>query len=239
MTYLSLFEASAYAYTLLIAGAQRAAASENVIARLLAKGPLDKPSSGDACKDDGSLLDHRRLSTLRLHGMNLSKVSRLLPKAVDIPHLTSLSLHRCEDDTLFLCVLAGEEHRQGGKLRNLAIIKSAKAQPEWGGERFINDFLQSFDTRETLIISAPRTQALASSLNAMANRGNLRVLYLDCKPGQFIETYEWRALDELRHSKKLEQLALNLPFTVLGLNDYSKSEELSCFLVRFQAEWRL
>ena len=99
----------------------------------------------------------------------------------------------------------------------------------------INDFLNSFDTLETLTIFAPKTGALRPELCDVANhQKNLRSLYLDCGFDNVGSFYGYEDIEEyLSRCEKLEQLALIFPSTFLESDEeaFEAHDELGIFTV--------
>ncbi|KAK3723529.1 hypothetical protein LTR37_001781 [Vermiconidia calcicola] len=115
-------------------------------------------------------------------------------------------------------MLAANDDRKCERLRHLAIVQGPETPTtsECNNDA-LNDFLASFGSLETLIISAPQTFALKPWLGAVAGHAKtIRVLYLDCKAGRDGEQYNDEEIEEeLTQCSKLEQIALNFPSMTL------------------------
>lgn len=213
-------------------GLHRATASESIIAGLM--GEVDLQSDYEAWPE------HRRLSSLRLHGLSLSGVGIHLVKAIDIRRLTSLSLQCCEQEDSLLRMLAEDSDHSCLQLEHLAIAQSPDARTKTSSSEALDDFLSSFDTLSSLIISAPHTAALTPDLGALANHSDtLRALYLNCdftgSSEAYDNCYEPFAIEEyLCECKKLEQLALNFPRTYINPIMLREDEDFNDFTVRVQ-----
>ena len=202
---------------------QRGKASEDIVATLFQDDPepTDSKDTTPGCSDGAFRVPVRILRLKGFH-FHLTTANRIID-AISAPDLTALSITDCERELMLLGALAGS----GGKcehLRHLELIQAWPQPPEQGMS--INDFLTSFDTLETLVISAPKTETLEPSLQAVASHGKLRSLYLDCQsaPTGSSATSCYPAKDVTEESTKcklLEQLAVDFP-SVIHDTDFAK-----------------
>lgn len=207
----------------------RATASENIMSALMGQ-------DDDVDLDNHCEVRQRRLSTLRLYGLNLSGVAVHLLQATDVTYLSSLSIQRCEHEVALLRMLAAAEDARCVRLRHLAVIQSPETELKLNRDSALDDFLKSFDALESLVISAPKTAALRPELGTVAQHARrLRSIYLDCRHTtpdlKYRQSYEAEDIEaELADCKELQQLALSFPQPLLDtyLDD---DDDLSEFLV--------
>ena len=161
----------------------------------------------------------RAISTLRIRGFDLSHAAAHLYQAVRPSFLRILSLQYCKQEITFLRMLTAKsssETRIPLQIRHLEILKLSTLLTDARIDNAIDDFLVSFTTLESLIISAPKTHALRASPYAIAKHQNsLRTLYLEYEDN---DGHGWvNPLDEfdryLPQCRHLEQLAMNFPWT--------------------------
>ena len=123
------------------------------------------------------------------------------------------------------------------QIRHLDIVQSPDRvqSPEERGDS-IDEFLNCFDTLETLIIYAPDHYAVMASPSSVSkHHNNLRILYLEYGVGVNAWCYPQDELDTcFGICHKIEQLALNFP-DMSYLPDYGPdSEEFQSYLVSTQ-----
>ena len=139
-------------------------ANDKIFAMLLGKGKDETADEHEASPGNQSRLDRLRLSTLRIRGVSLSGVVGDLLGALDLQHLESLCLQSCEHETSLLRALTAETNWKYARLRHLAIAQVTDLATEADRDDTIDKFLASFDSLESLIISAPKTNVLRPRL---------------------------------------------------------------------------
>ena len=214
----------------------RADCTERVVCQLLLD---DYLKSEDFAAQRPVLANRAPVRVLRLNGMcflngGTGSAAGWLAAAIPLSELTALSITNCEHGLCLLQAFAAADEKSR-HLRHLELIESCSRPSEQSMS--IDDFLTSFDTLETLVISATKTLTLNPSLKAVANHRQLRSLYLDCqfKPGSNPPSrYASKHVsDELTKCKLLQQLALKFP-QLNHDDDFANDSETCNYLVSGQ-----
>lgn len=179
------------------------------------------------------LLPPKRLSTLRLHGFNLSIAAHALRDSVDLQALEELSLQKCEDELRLLSIMTGENENARAALRRLEILRDER-KPSGSDETQIFDkFLVSFDTLESLILHAPASYNLMPKFQSiLSHKAQLRSLYLhfDVYDEMSEDLHEvMQPVKYLSYCDKLEQLAMD--FRDIFLGGWMSNDEIVDLLV--------
>lgn len=186
-------------------------ASDSLIANLLGE------SQEEGSSHKPSAVVFRALSTLRIRGIDLSLAGTRIFRAIRPSTLKSLGLQHCQNETSLLRLMTTPhpDDDRALQIRHLEIVHS---RTDWvpgpaSEDDSIDDFLNCFNTLETLVIFAPGSHRVMASASSISNHhSGLRTLYLEygdgldawCHPGEDLSAC-------FRKCKKIKQLALNFP----------------------------
>ena len=208
----------------------RMEASEEVVTALVTK----EPSTNESGAPQDHPVDSMRIRVLRLSGFNLSRAASWIIRAVSVSELTALSITNCERETVLLRKLAAADTKCL-HLRHLELIQPLAQARLQAKDTAIDDFLGSFNSLETLVVSMPRILDLQPDLKPIAGHQRLRSLYLDFQSdtaGSDDTSYYApnNVAEELGKCRGLEQLALNFP-PIEHDTDFSEHKDLQTYIV--------
>ena len=206
----------------------RGEVSKDILRKLLSKSETEEDEEkktgeerrvGDGDRDqqpqDSGAVRLKALSTLRLRGVDLISAARLVFESVERSTLRSLSFQNCEDESLLLNLMttmpAGEVTRL--RIQHLEIVQSVDRLWDEPDEiDSIDNFLDSFNTLQTLVIFVPDHHTPMASLSSISKHLALRTLYLEYGAGADAWFYDSSDLSDcFSQCRKIEQLALNFP----------------------------
>ena len=191
------------------------------------------PSTNEGGAPQDRPVDSMRIRILRLSGFNMSRAASWIVRAVSIAELTALSITNCERETVLLQNLSATDTKCE-QIRHLELIAPLARSRLQAKVPAIDDFLGSFNSLETLVVSTHGTLDLQPDLKRIAGHQRLRSLYLDFQsdtPGSNGTYYAPNVVaEELGKCRGLEQLALNFP-RIDHDTDISEHKDLQTYIV--------
>lgn len=154
-----------------------------------------------------SVLPLKRLSALRLHGVNLSVAASALRDSVELQGLEELSLQNCEDELSLLKIMTGEDGNTRVALRRLEIMRIESTPSGHDGTHVLDKFLASFDTLESLIVHAPKSYDLKPDYQSIVpHKVHLRSLYLHFDLHDEVILYSHQVRQPVKYLPELDKL---------------------------------
>lgn len=230
----------------------RGEVSNDILRRLLGQSETEEDGEsktgeeqrvGDGDRDqqaqDSGAVRFKSLSTLRLRGVDLISAARLVFESVEPSTLRSLSFQNCEDESLVLNLMRTipTDGVTSLRIQHLEIVQSVdRVWDEPDEIESIDNFLDSFNTLQTLVIFAPDHHTPTASLSSISKHQALRTLYLEYGAGADAWFYDSSELSDcFRQCRKIEQLALNFPNMSYYTHDGFESPAFLGYLVSLQS----